>query len=108
MSQQRMRLLQSDDLFGNPGLMILKDLAPLQRSRIAKLTQLRVALHLANRHIRGSHAVEEVQPSFVCIGIAAVTIACPSHRLNQSHSLVITQRVRGHTASISHAPYGVT
>ena len=72
------------------------------------LAQLRVTLHLANRHARCPHAMEKVEPGLIGLGIAPVTVARASYRLNQPHALIVAKRVRGHSAPLCHAPYGVS
>src|ERR1700733_3366478 len=88
--------------------MILKDLAPLERRGIALFAQLGVTLHLANGHAGGPHAVKEVQPGFVRLGVPPVTVPRAPYRLNQPHALIVAKRMRGHSAPLGHASNGVT
>jgi hypothetical protein len=107
-SEQRVSLLQFYDLCGNAGLVILKNLAPIERRGISQFAQFGVTLHLANRHARSPHAMEEVKPSLVGLGIAPVTVARASYRLDQPYALIVAKRVRGHSATLGHASYGVS
>src|ERR1700733_13546783 len=106
--QKRVGPLQFYDLFGNAGLMVLKDLAPLEGRGIAQFAQLGITLHFANRHARCPHAMKKVKPRLVGLGITPVTVARASYRLDQPHALIVAKRVRGHSAPLCHASYGVS
>src|SRR5262249_23189124 len=77
-------------------------------SAVSLFAQFCVVLHLANGHVCGSHAMQEFQPGLVGFRVAAMTIACASHRLNQAHALIVAQSVGGHSAPFRHASDRVT
>jgi hypothetical protein len=104
--QQCVCALQFDDLRGNGSLVIFENLAPLERGGVTVLTQLGVALHFADWHAGGSHAVQKVQPGFISLGVTPVTVARAPNRPDESHALVVAERVRGHSAALSHVPNG--
>src|SRR5579863_8304827 len=106
--QQRVRLLQFDDLRRDFGLVIFKNLAPFERCGVPLLAQTSITLHLTNGHASRPHAVEEIEPDFVGIRVAAVTVARAPDRLDQSHALIIAKRMRRHSTTLSHVSNGVS
>jgi hypothetical protein len=52
--------------------------------------------------------MKKVKPSLVGLGISPVTVARASYRLDQPYALVVAKRVRGHSATLGHASYGVS
>lgn len=105
--EQGMGLLQLNDLRGDAGPVILKNLSPLERGSIAQLTQRGIALHFADGHVGGPHAMEEMNPAFVGVGVSAVAVAGAAYGLDEPDALVVAKRVRGHAATLCHALNGI-
>ncbi len=61
-----------------------------------------IALQFPNGHLCRSHRFKQVQPVLVLIGITTMAILFSPNRLNQSDTLIITERVLRHAATRCH------
>ena len=68
-------------------------LNPLGQGIIALALQLRVALHLLDRHARRAQFVEELDPANIVQCVAAVRVLRAVNRVDESDALVVAQGV---------------
>lgn len=99
--------LELVNLRGDGGLMVFEDLAALLGCGVAQLAQLGVALQLADGHVGGAHAMQEVKPGGICLRVAPMAVAGTADGLDEPHTLVVAEGVGGHAAVLCHGANGI-